>query len=193
MYSQVQEMNTSAVCYRFASIPDGVFSTLSETRKKKSSMCKPSGYKKRVGGGVWRDCRGEQVKEKSSFACHLYRPLAALPISQHHLASGGSNNCSWWGGKCSLCSFSVPLGVLPTHTTLAISCASHSQDFHIETQTHTYSTASKPTSLSALPLIFLCGALCSCCALAWCGEKGEQSSGRKLGWRKERLDEWRQG
>lgn len=113
-------------------------------------------------------------------------PFAASPIPASPRLRG-LNNCSWWGGKCSLCSFSVPLGVLPTLTTLAISCCLRLSDVCAHTRKHkrTYEHASAPQHLnplhSLLPLIFLCGALCSRCDWACGGEQEEQRAGKKDG------------
>lgn len=105
------------------------------------SLHNPAGYKERVGvggSGVWRDCRGEQVKEKSSreeLCLAPFLAFAAPPIPASPRL-GGLNNCSWRGGKCSLCSLSVPVGVLPTCATLAISCRLTLSDFDTHTPTH---------------------------------------------------------
>lgn len=77
---------------------------------------------------------GEREKQTSVAVPATFLPFAAPPIPASPRL-GGLNNCSWWGGKCSLCSFSVPLGVLPTLTTLVISCCLTLSHTHRNTNT----------------------------------------------------------
>lgn len=129
-----------------------------EKWKKKiytTSLHESTGYKERVGGSFKRLQRwtGEREKQTSVAVPATFLPFAAPPIPASPRL-GGLNNCSWWGGKCSLCSFSAPLGVLPTLSTLAISCRLTLSDFHTHGNTNTRMNtqrcaASEPSTLSA--------------------------------------------
>lgn len=150
------------ISYRFASIQTaGVFSTSSETRRSAikiytTILHEPTGYKEGVGGEFEENVKVNRWKRKAeecSFACHL-SALCCSPIPASPCL-GGLNNCSWWGGKCSLCSFSVPLGVLPTLTTLAISCRLTLSEFHKHRNTNTH------TNTQALCNIWTLFTLCS--------------------------------
>lgn len=128
-----------------------------EMKKKiyTTSLHKSTGYKERVGESFKRLQRwtGEREKQTSVAVPATFLPFAAPPIPASPRL-GGLNNCSWWGGKCSLCSFSAPLGVLPTLSTLAISCRLTLSDFHTHGNTNTRintqrCAASEPSTLSA--------------------------------------------
>lgn len=145
----------------------------------------PLGIKMWWGGGSWKirwGWTGETEQQKSAAFPATSLPFVASPIPASPCLRG-LNNCSWWGGKCSLCSFSAPLGVLPTLTTLAISCCLTLSEFykHGDTNAHANTQALRNiwTLLTLLPLIFLCGALCSCCSSARWEEQGEQSEAKK--------------
>lgn len=105
-----------------------------------------------VGGEFEETVKVNRWKRKTdecSIACHLSTLRCPPPIPASPRLRG-LNNCSWWGGKCSLCSFSVPLGVLPTLTTLAISCCLTLWEFHTHRNTNTHTNTQALCSIWTL-------------------------------------------
>lgn len=174
-----------------------VFETLSEKRmcgkeknnnnnkkRKKSSppvFVTPLGIKKLLGESLkrlWGWNRWNRKAKECSFSCHLLCPLL-LPPFLHHLASGVWTT-ALDGGASVLSVLSMRLWVyyrlsLPWRSP----AASHFSEFHKHRNTsahaNTQALCNIWTLFTLLPLIFLCGALCRCCAWAWWGEQGEQS------------------
>lgn len=132
--------------------------------------------------------RWKRKADECSFACHLSalhcspHPCITSPRGVEQLLLMGGQVFSLFFLSASGCTTDshYPGDLLPPHT-LRLS--------HTRKHKHTYEHTSAVQHLnpphSLLPLIFLCGALCSRCAWAWWREQGEQSEGKKEGWRKE--------